>query len=72
MLLEHRSSAFMMPSKKERGNEGGGHDFSIVHLTLAVFLMMYGFQQSVAQAERRYNFVVHGLPPLGDEMVFHP
>jgi hypothetical protein len=35
---------------------------------LAVFLMMHGFQQIVTQAERRGNFVVHGLPPLGDEM----
>src|SRR5215831_841830 len=30
--------------------------------------MMHGFQQIVAQAECRYNFVVHGLSPLGDEM----
>jgi hypothetical protein len=33
---------------------------------------MYGFQQIVTQAERRYNFVVHGLPPLGDEMGVSP
>jgi hypothetical protein len=32
---------------------------------LAVFLMMHGFQQIVTQAEDRYNFGVHGLPPLG-------
>src|SRR5947208_9159570 len=30
--------------------------------------MMHGFQQIVTQAERRDNFVVHGLPPLGDAM----
>jgi hypothetical protein len=30
--------------------------------------MMHGFQHIVTQAERRYNFVVHGLPPVGDEM----
>ena len=34
--------------------------------------MMYGFQQIVTQAERRYNFVVHGLPPLGDAMGVSP
>src|SRR5262249_58775679 len=34
--------------------------------------MMHGFQQIVTQAERRYNFVVHGLPPLGDEMGVSP
>src|SRR5437763_1666177 len=34
--------------------------------------MMYGFQQIVTQTERRYNFVVHGLPPLGDEMGVSP
>ena len=34
--------------------------------------MMYGFQQIVTQAERRYNFVVHGLSPLGDEMAVSP
>jgi len=36
----------------------------IVHLTLVVFLMMHGFQQIVTEAERRDNFVVHGLAPL--------
>src|SRR5262249_56344949 len=30
--------------------------------------MVHGFQQIVTQAERRYNFVVHGLLPPGDEM----
>ena len=30
--------------------------------------MVHGFQQIVTQAERRYNFIVHGLLPLGDEM----
>src|SRR4030095_7068368 len=44
------------------------HDFRIVHLTLAVFLMMHGFQHIVTEAERRDNFVVHGLLSLGDEM----
>src|SRR5438477_6926748 len=34
--------------------------------------MMHGFQQIVTQAERRYNFVVHGLPPLRDEMAVSP
>src|SRR5262252_5707599 len=34
--------------------------------------MMHGFQQIVAQAECRYNFVVHGLAPLGDEMAVSP
>src|SRR5262249_36574298 len=34
--------------------------------------MMHGFQQIVAQAEGRYNFVVHGLSPLGDEMAVSP
>ena len=34
--------------------------------------MMHSFQQIVTQAERRYNFVVHGLPPLGDEMAVSP
>src|SRR2546421_1321985 len=34
--------------------------------------MMHGFQQIVTQAERRYNFVVHGLPPLRDEMAISP
>jgi len=34
--------------------------------------MMHGFQQIVTEAERRYNFVVHGLPPLGDEMAVSP
>src|SRR5215831_9988950 len=34
--------------------------------------MMHGFQQIIAQAERCYNFVVHGLPPLGDEMGVSP
>jgi hypothetical protein len=35
---------------------------------LAVFLMMHGFQHIVTEAERRDNFVVHGLLSLGDEM----
>src|SRR6058998_3667650 len=34
--------------------------------------MMHGFQQIVTQTERRDNFVVHGLPPLGDEMGVSP
>src|SRR5437870_2948331 len=34
--------------------------------------MMHGFQQIVTQAERRDNFVVHGLPPLGDAMGVSP
>src|SRR5438093_13241845 len=34
--------------------------------------MMHGFQQIVTQAERCDNFVVHGLPPLGDEMGVSP
>jgi hypothetical protein len=34
--------------------------------------MMHGFQQIVTQAERCYNFVVHGLPPLRDEMRVSP
>jgi hypothetical protein len=39
---------------------------------LVVFWMMHGFQQIVTQTERRYNFVVHGLPPLGNEMSVSP
>ena len=61
MLFEHAASTFLIPSKAQRGNQGGGHDFCIVHLTLTVFLMMYGFQQIVTQTERCDNFVVHGL-----------
>src|SRR5262245_1742853 len=34
--------------------------------------MMHGFQQIVTQAERRDNFVVHGLLPLGDAMAVAP
>src|SRR2546428_5241397 len=34
--------------------------------------MMHGFQQIVTQAECRDNFVVHGLPPLGDEIAVSP
>jgi hypothetical protein len=34
--------------------------------------MMHGFQQIVTEAECRDNFVVHGLPPLGDEMAVSP
>jgi hypothetical protein len=33
---------------------------------------MHGFQQIVTQAKRRYNVVVHGLPPLGMKWEFHP
>jgi hypothetical protein len=39
---------------------------------LVVFLVMHGFQQIVTQAERRDNFVVHGLLPLGDEIAVSP
>ena len=72
MLFEHGASAFMIPSKESRGNTGGRHDFCIVPLTLVVFLMMHGFQQIITQAERCYNFVVHGLPPLEEEMGVSP
>ena len=72
VLLEHGASAFMIPAKEESSNAGGRHDFRIVHLTLVIILMMHGFQQIVTQAEDRYNFVVHGLPPLGDEMRVSP
>ena len=72
MLLEYSPRVFMVPSKEERGNEGSGHDFSIVHLTLVVFLVMHGFQQIVTQAECRYNFVVHGFLSLRDEMAISP
>ena len=41
-------------------------------LDALVLSMMHGFQQIVAQAECRYNFVVHGLSPLGDEMAVSP
>src|SRR5262249_21191604 len=34
--------------------------------------MMHGFQQIVTEAECRYNFVVHGLPPRGDAMAVAP
>src|SRR5262249_6317339 len=34
--------------------------------------MMHGFQQIVTEAECRDNFVVHGLPPLGDEIAGSP
>jgi hypothetical protein len=68
VLSEHGASAFMVPSKEYRGHQGGRHDCCIVHLTLAVFLMMQGFQHIVTEAERRDNFVVHGLLSLGDEM----
>jgi hypothetical protein len=34
--------------------------------------MMHSFQQIVTEAERRYNFVVHGLPPRGDERGVSP
>jgi hypothetical protein len=33
---------------------------------------MHGFQQIVTQAERRYNFVVHGLAPPGVKWVISP
>jgi hypothetical protein len=39
---------------------------------LVVFVMMHGFQQIITQAECCYNFVVHGLPPLGNEMAVSP
>src|SRR5262252_6380608 len=51
VLFEHGASPFLIPSKAQRGNQGGGHDCCIVHLTLTVFLMMYGFQQIVTQTE---------------------
>src|SRR4029450_3643083 len=63
ILFEHSTSTFMIPAKKQSGNQGGGHTFRIVHLTLTVFLMMYGFQEIVTQTERHDNFVVHGLTP---------
>jgi hypothetical protein len=69
VLFEHGSSAFMMTTKTQRCYQGGGHDFRIVHLTLAVFVMMHGFQQIVTQAECRYDFVVHGLAPLAVKWV---
>jgi hypothetical protein len=47
MLFEQSASTFMIPSKEERGHQGSGHDFRIVHLTLTVFLMMHRFQQIV-------------------------
>jgi hypothetical protein len=72
ILFEQSASALMMPSKEYSSNEGGRHDFCSVHLTLTVFVMMHGFQQIVTQAEDRDNFVVHGLPPLGDEMRVSP
>ena len=72
MLLAHGASAFMVPSKAYRGDQGSRHDFRLVHLTLAVCLVMHGFQQIVTQAEGRDNFVVHGLLPLGDEMAVSP
>jgi hypothetical protein len=53
----------MIASKKSSGNQSGCHHFSIIHLALVTLLMMNRFQQIVTQAERRYNFVVHGLPP---------
>src|SRR4029434_3886952 len=34
--------------------------------------MMHSFQQIVTEAERCYNFVVHGLPPRGGEMGVSP
>jgi hypothetical protein len=62
----------MIPAKKQSGNQGGGHNFRIVHLTLTVFLMMYGFQEIVTQTERHDNFVVHGLTPPGVKWAISP
>jgi hypothetical protein len=62
----------MIPSKEESRSAGGGHDCRSVHLTLAVFLLRHGLQQSVTQAAERYHFVIHGLPPRGMKGGFHP
>jgi hypothetical protein len=62
----------MMASQEESGNPGGGHACRIVHVPLMVFWMMHGLQPIVTQAKRRYNFVVHRLLPLGDEMAVAP
>src|SRR5215831_3821595 len=59
----------MIPPVETSVNTGQTHQ---TERSVTVFLMMHGFQQIVTQAERRDNFVVHGLPPLRDGMAVSP
>jgi len=70
--LQHGARTCLMAAKPERRGAGRGQDFRIAHLTLGVFLMMHGLQQSVTQAVRRYHFFVHGLPPRQGISTLHP
>ncbi len=42
-------------AKREGGDEGGGENFRVVHLTLGVFPMTKCFQQIITKAIHEYN-----------------
>ena len=64
VLFEPRAGTFMIASKTSGSYASRGHDLRIAHLTLGIVMMVHSLSQIVTQAIRRYNMLVHGLPPL--------
>jgi hypothetical protein len=72
MLFQHPAGPFKIPAQEKCRRKGRRQHFSIPHLTLRVFLMTHGMYQIVTQTVRRYNFLVHGLPPLWGQTISTP
>jgi hypothetical protein len=56
---------FEASAKLEGGDQRGGENFRVGHLTLGVFTMTERFQQIVTKAVHEYNLCVHrGSSPV--------
>jgi hypothetical protein len=55
IATRQREIAFEM----QHGNDGGGHDFCIAHLSLAIFPMMERLEHVITKAKHYYNLGIH-------------
>ena len=69
-----------IPLEVQHRHDGGGHHFGIRHLTLAIFMVLQGFEHIITQAKYDYNLRVHefflyvevGIPQLYRKLMDFP
>jgi hypothetical protein len=66
--LQQFAGKLEVPTMILSSHESSGHNFSIAHLALLIFMMVKGFEHIVAQAKYCYNLGVHVFPPVRCEL----
>jgi hypothetical protein len=59
MFIQILARKTEIPFEIQHRHNGGGHHFSIRHLTLSIFKMMHSLQHIITQTKNDYNLSVH-------------